>query len=345
MKDRIGHNKDAKKTAIHNKSYMNSYRLYSTRCFGILVCLLVTFLLLFTPFTAAAGIKETSYVYNLANFNGLILAQWVNIFVDKERTETYIVDPILRDIKIFDRNGMEIYVFGDDGSLGYITDLTVDHDGNIIIITNMDKEIKIIRCNYRGEPIGTIELKNLPPELSHFMPDRIVYREGKLYMAETHSLSIAVAALNGQFEKGYDIAPMIKVADNKRDENEMTGFYVDRDGNMLFTISVQFQAYRLSPDGTIESFGKGGSGPGTFGINAGIASDNKGYIYVSDKLRCVVLVFNNDLTFLREFGYRGNQPSNLVVPNDIDTDNNGNVYVSQGALRGISVYKMEYSND
>jgi len=310
-----------------------------------LVCLIVTGLFILAPVLAAADIKGESYAYNLANFNGVIHSQWANIYVDKERHETYVVDTTTRDIKIFDKNGMETYVFGDDGSLGYVSDITVDKDGNIILISRTSKDNAIIRCNYRGQPVSRIQLKDLPPGFSRFTPNRIVYREGKLYLAETSALKIGVTDMHGVFETGYDIAPLIKVADSKRDENEITGFSVDRDGNILFTISVAFQAYRLSPDGTLDSFGKAGGGPGAFGVAAGIATDHKGFIYVSDKLRCVVSIFDNEFNYIREFGYRGDRPGNLVVPNDIDIDNDGTVYVSQGASRGISVYKMQYTND
>jgi len=65
-----------------------------------------------------------------------------------------------------------------------------------------------------------------------------------------------------------------------------------------------------------------------------------GYIYVSDRLRNVVLVFDRDLMFQTEFGYRGDQPSNLIVPDDLAVDSSGNVYVGQAANRGVSVFKV-----
>lgn len=312
----------------------------------VIVHLIVTALFIIVPLSAGSAILGESYAYNLANFNGLVLTQWANVYVDKDREEAYVVSSETRDIRIFDKNGMEVYVFGDDGHFGYVADLTVDGDGNIIVISKKRALISdVIRCNYRGQPIAKIKLKNLPDGFSGFNPDRIVYGIGKLYFAEVSRLKIVVTDMNGVFERGFDIAPMIKVADSKRDENEMTGFNVDKDGNILFTISVTFQAYKLFPDGTLDSFGKSGGGPGAFGVAAGITSDRDGNIYVADKLRCVVLVFDGNFTFLREFGYRGNQPKNLVVPNDIDIDKNGKLYISQGGSRGISVYKMQYTND
>ena len=158
--------------------------IYNVCRFGIFTCLMFTLLLAFAPSHASASIQGEAYVYNLANFNGIILSQWANIYVDKEREETYVVSSETRDIKIFDKNGMEVYVFGDEGRFGYITDLTVDKDGNIIILSRNNAGLDIIRCNYRGQPKSKIELKNLPPDFSSFMPNRIVHQKGKLYMIE-----------------------------------------------------------------------------------------------------------------------------------------------------------------
>jgi hypothetical protein len=66
---------------------------------------------------------------------------------------------------------------------------------------------------------------------------------------------------------------------------------------------------------------------------------------VADKLKSAVIVFDNTFTFQYEFGFRGDQPHNLTVPNDIDTDDNGNLFVSQGANKGISVFRMQYANN
>ncbi len=122
----------------------------------------------------------------------------------------------------------------------------------------------------------------------------------------------------------------------------MDGFTLDKNGNILFTIPVFFSAYRLSPDGTMASFGAAGSGPGKFGIVSGIIADNRGNYVVSDKLRCVVSVFDNNLNFVTEFGYRGKNPQNLVIPSDLAMDGNNNLYVIQAGMRGVSVFRMSY---
>jgi hypothetical protein len=210
--------------------------------------------------------------------------------------------------------------------------------------------------NYRGEHVSEIPLKNLPKAFSKARPNRVVYAQGSLYLVDSASLLVVVVDERGFFERGHDLNKVLRPSlsreraqrelDNvdwkkKRLEFiELNGFTVDGQGNMLFTVPVLFTAFRLSPDGGVETFGKSGSGPGKFGVVAGIATDDMGYVYVADRLRSVVLIFDSSLQFQEEFGYRGDRPSNLIVPDDLAVDRNGNIYVAQAANRGVSVFRL-----
>jgi sugar lactone lactonase YvrE len=169
-------------------------------------------------------------------------------------------------------------------------------------------------------------------------------------------MKVVVVDEAGRFEKGYDLGRDIKPFVPRKhlqqelsiydwrvrqyEDIELNGFTVDESGNVFFTVPVLFSAFKLSPSGELTQFGRSGSGIGKFGVVAGIVTDDKGYIYVSDRLRSVVLVFDRDLMFQTEFGYRGGQPSNLIVPDDLAVDSSGNIYVGQAANRGVSVFKV-----
>ncbi len=289
----------------------------------------------------AIEFKE-SYLYNLSNFNGTIPYDWTRIVVDTERDEIYVLYQNL--VKIFNENGMEIYSFGEDGNLGNLADISVDKDGNILLLSYKDiSQLEIIRCNFRGERIGRIEIKNLPPEFSTFLPNRMAYQKGNLYLASQHSMRVIITDSEGNFKNGYDIISILGLNEKDRADTQMDGFSLDRDGNVLFTIPVLFKACRLSPDGKLVSFGKPGGLPGEFCIVSGIASDKNGNYLVADKLKCVVMVFDNNFNFIAEFGYRGLKPGNLIIPDDLALDSKDKVYVAQGQRRGVSVYKLSYN--
>jgi len=56
-------------------------------------------------------------------------------------------------------------------------------------------------------------------------------------------------------------------------------------------------------------------------------SDDEGYIYVADKLRCVVIIFDKEFRFQNEFGHRSLRPGGLIAPNDLEVDTQGRIYV------------------
>jgi DNA-binding beta-propeller fold protein YncE len=288
---------------------------------------------------------QASFLYALSDFTGPFLIGGGRMFVDKERNEAYIVYQNV--VRVFNENGLEIYRFNEDNSLGRLTALTVDRDGTIFFLSYNDRgEYGIIRCNYRGEPTGRIEVGGLPPDFANyqkFSPNYMAYREGQFYLADGRTLRIAVADKNGQVQKTYDLIPLFDLKEKDRADLEMGGFSVDSEGNMLFTVPVLFSATVLSPEGVVKNFGQPGSIPGKFGVASGIVRDNKENILVADKLKCVISVFDSGTGFLTEFGGRGNEPDSLIVPDVLAVDGSDKVYVTQGANRGVSVFRLIYN--
>ena len=285
---------------------------------------------------------DATFLYTLSDFNGPIPYNWVSISVDRERNEIYVADPKERDVTVFNEAGMEIYRFGDDGSLGSIMDAVVEKDGRILVLSRMVSGNSIILCNFRGEPLAELELKKFPSDFSGFSPNRLVCRQGLLYLLDADTMKIAVTDVNGVFQRGYSVSPLIDVPQDKLEQTDMEGFSVDPRGNMLFTIPVKFSAYRLSPDGEITGFGRPGGGPGRFNVVGGIVADDRGYYYVADRLKSAVLIFDKDFQFQGQFGYRGSRPDNLIGPKNLALDGEGRLYVSQLRSRGVSVFKITY---
>jgi DNA-binding beta-propeller fold protein YncE len=310
---------------------------------------LMLFVILFLMAYSASVCAEVkaSYLYRLSSFTGPIPYSWVELAVDKEKNELYVCDGSDRSVRIFNENGMEIYNFGEDSDVGNIniTHLAVDRDGNILLLSYKGDakgaSYSIIRCNFRGEVISRFQPQNLPSDFSGFSPSRIIYKEGRLYLVDKNLMKVAVTDMSGAYLDGYDLAAFLRFDEKKRADTGIVGFSVDKEGNIFFTIPVQFQAYKVTPDRKIVAFGQRGSAPGKFNIVGGIASDDKGYLYLTDTLRSVVMVFDKDFKFLKEFGYRGLGPENLIAPMELTVDNRGRIYVSQSARRGVSVFQVK----
>lgn len=309
------------------------------------------YLLIAALLTAAPGLwpatwagPSVSYLHSLSNFNGRIPYGPVKIFVDDSQNEIFVAESNI--VRVFNGSGMEVSWFGFDPALGLIRDLAADETGDVFLlsadISNPAQGVVpfLARCNYRGEFRERIEFKNLPAGFESFQPSRLTYRPGRFYLVDEAALRLAVVDAQGRFQQGFDLAALIDLEKDKHPDTEIFGFNLDEAGNILFTIPVLFRVFQLTPGGAIRSFGKPGSAPGSFGIVGGVAADRSGNIYVSDRLRSVVMVFDKNFSFLTEFGGFGDRPENLIRPGNIALGATGKLYVTQLRNRGVSVFSV-----
>ena len=305
---------------------------------GLAAALLL--LLMCAPPSSGAGVKAT-YLYNLSNFSGTVPYSWVRQSVDLERSEIYVVTG--DSVTVFNAGGMEIFRFGEDLDIGGFLDVSVESDGHILILSRVGDRFRVTRCNYRGELQAGIEIRNLPKEFARISPIRLLSRNGKLYLADLFAKKVVVTDANGVFQEGYDIAPFLADFEQKPGaEYGIDAITVDKEGNLFFTVSTLFKVFRLSPDRQLASFGSAGSLPGRFNIVSGVATDDRGYVYVTDTLRSVVAVFDKEFKFQAQFSQRGTGPGDLIAPRELVVDKNGHLYVSQSRKRGISVFRVTY---
>jgi hypothetical protein len=312
-------------------------RAGSTPRRGVLATWVACGLLLLLPTVGSAQVIPR-FLYTLSNFTGAIPYNFARLAVDPERDETYVVYG--NDIRIFNATGMEIFRFGDNLALGRVADLAVDGNGDIVILSYDENRPVVTQCDYRGVPRGAIEIRGLP-ESTVFSPNRMVYRDGRLYFLTTTTARVTVTDASGQFQEAIDLFADVDLGEkNASGEAEVTGFSVDGEGNILFTVAVAFKAFRRTPDGKVTGFGRPGAAPGRFGIVAGIVSDSRGNILVADKLKSVVIAFDKRLNYITEFGRRGSRPENLIIPEDLVVDRRDRIYVTQAAKRGVSVFSL-----
>lgn len=279
-----------------------------------------------------------SYLYNLSSFTGLVPYSWATLSMDEWQNEAYVVYQNM--VTVFNENGMAVHSFGDSIDIGHILDVAVEEDGDILLLAYNDKQSSVIRSNYRGEPQEEIELQDLPEEFAHMNANRIACRDGNIYLASEMEMKIVIVAADGRFIKGFDLIRIFGLEEKDRTDAGFSGFNLDKNGNMLFTVPVLFKANILSFAGEIVSFGKPGGAPGKFNIVVGMVADSQGNYLVADKLKCAIIVFDKDLNFVKEFGYRGEKPDNLIAPESLAIDNEDRLYVSQGRKRGVSVFKL-----
>jgi hypothetical protein len=270
---------------------------------------------------AAARAAEVSFMYTLSDFYGPVPYTIPRMTLDQSRGELYVL--YQNRIRVFSGTGMEVYEFGDDLDIGGMIDVAVDEETNIFILTTSGwRDFSIVRCNYRGEPVETFQIKNLPADFSEFKPYRMAYAKGNLYFLSPGNMKVVVTDREGNFKEGYSIRPLLQLTEKqKKEDMDIFGFSVDKDGNIIFTIPVLFAVFNLSPDGKLSSFGQAGNLPGKFNLITGVVRDNRGSYLVVDTLRSTISIFDKDYNFLIQFGHRGVNRDSLFAPNDIAEDN------------------------
>lgn len=292
--------------------------------------------------TAVPGrVFKQTYLYNFSTTTGVLPLSGVSLAVDYEANELFTFGDGL--VRVFNDAGMEIFQFGTDSGAPMPVSLAPVEGSDFVAIAMKDGERQLARYNFRGEVTSTVTLTGVPePFLRDFVPDVIRAADGKVYLVHRAKLKLLVVTADGAFVAARDIGPMVEPDPAKRVDLFMRGFNVDRRGNVLFTIADLFRAYVLSPAGELKSFGQKGSAPGKFNVVTGIAADDDGNVYVADILKNAIIVFDNQLRFIREFGYRGRKPGNLAAPEDV-VFANGRLYVAQNARKGVSVFKVEWN--
>lgn len=297
-------------------------------------------LVLCIPSLSGAGVNA-SFLYNLSDFSGTVPYSWVRQSIDPERNEIYVVTG--DSVAVFNSSGMEVYRFGEDMNIGVFMDVSVESDGHILILSRVGDHFRVTRCNYRGEPQTGIELRNLPKEFAGISPERLLSRNGKLYLADLFAKKVVMTDGSGMFQGGYDIAPLLVGFEEKPGaEYSIAGITVDMEGNLFFTVPTLFKVFKLSPDSRLSSFGSPGNLPGRFNNVSGITTDGRGNIFVTDILRSAVSMFDKGFKFQAQFGQRGLGPGDLIAPNELVVDKEGRVFVSQARKRGISVFRVAY---
>lgn len=287
---------------------------------------------------ATATVPEVKYEFNLSDFSGTLPLIGVRVHVDAASGETFVLDGGL--VRIFNASAMQTHSFRIDPELGRPADLAVEPDGDILVAVNAAQRFSLLRFDYRGAAKGSI-VPMLPESLASFGPN-VIERgpDGLLYLMSLQGFRLVAIRPDGGFVRSYDLAEILKIQADERGRLSLGGFGFDGRGNLLVTVTERFTAYVIAPDGTVRDFGVAGSAPGRFGVIGAITGDANGNLFVADRQRSVVLMFDANLEFVTEFGGYGSQPESLVRPDALALAPEGRVLVAQMAQRGVSVFRL-----
>lgn len=294
------------------------------------------------PAPAKAAEYKAVFMHKLSDFSGSKPFNAAQLKLDPFKGEVYAING--DSVSVFNASGMEVFRIDTDASIGSIVDIMVASDQKLILLASKNNHVNLLLCNYRGEQLGEITLKGIPPELKDFSPNRLYGRDKEIYLVSLSKMRLMVIDEQGTFIRTIDLAKALGFTEQERNDSGLGGFAMDQGGGFVFTDSVSGKLFTLSGDGlTSRVFGRRGSRPGQFGVPAGVAVDRNGNYLVVDKLRCVVMAFDRNFVFLLEFAKRGLNPADLIAPDDIIVDNANRAYISNLRKRGVVVYQLSSS--
>src|SRR5262249_9746292 len=196
---------------------------------------------------AAANVRA-SFLYPLSDTVGQVKLGWTPMVWDPVAAELYVIDDRNGVVDVFNDNGVIVYSFGDTTGFGGVRSVAVFDDGSPLVLAYAPSGWSIVRCNFRGEQLFRIEVRNLPRELTGdaSRPDAIFLADGSIYLSDKSSMTVAVFGVDGSFQKSFDLARLIEVSERDRGQVLVRALNVDRDGNIYFTVAEMFRAFIVS---------------------------------------------------------------------------------------------------
>jgi DNA-binding beta-propeller fold protein YncE len=251
----------------------------------------------------------------------------------------YVVDTYLRTVHVFDVKGSAYYSFpSDKANLVSPIDIAIENaKGNIYVSDSKEGIVKIFKDagkKFAGE-IGKGVLER-PTGIA------VNAKTSELLVVDTLNAHVFRFDLADHRLKG-------KFGGSGKAEGELnfpTNIYVNRDGIIFASDSLNFRIQEFTPDGKfLRGFGSIGNSPGHFSRPKGVAVDSDGNIYVVDALFDNIQIFDRESRLLMAFGRPGNGYGEFWLPTGIFIDQNDRIYVSDSYNKRVQIFQYLKGND
>ena len=156
--------------------------------------------------------------------------------------------------------------------------------------------------------------------------------DGKKYIADSTALAVFVFDKNDNltaiFGKELDIKPVDVVI------RQQKCYIADAANNQVIILDK-------NTGREITRIGKEGDGEGQFKLITGLAVDEDGNIYVTDKIKAVITKFNSSGIFQQTIGFMDTSIHGFVRPKGIDVDRKGRIWVVDAASEVAKIYNPQ----
>jgi DNA-binding beta-propeller fold protein YncE len=116
-------------------------------------------------------------------------------------------------------------------------------------------------------------------------------------------------------------------------------------GNRLYVCDLQAQHVVILDRHSgekIGEFGEVGDEDGQFRVPLAVETDEDGYVYVTDMMRCRVQKFSSDGEFIAGMGELGDYAGSFARPKQLAVDADGVVYVVDAAFQNVQMFNEDF---
>ncbi|MBO8125680.1 MAG: 6-bladed beta-propeller [Firmicutes bacterium] len=246
----------------------------------------------------------------------------------------YVTDTGIPRVAVFDPANKKAWYIGNEGrgQLSLPIGITVDSNDNIYVADAMQRQVLVYTPE--GEVIHSI---GDPTLLTNPTGVALDPEEKVIYIADSKSHCIFVFSK----ETGEVINKLGKPGVGPGQFNYPTNLFVDREGNLYVTDTMNFRIQAFDPEGKyLCEFGKAGDTGGCFARPKGVAVDSFGHIYVIDAAFNNFQIFNAQKQLLLFVGTGGQGLGQFRLPAGIFIDDNNYIYVVDQLNARIQIFRF-----
>lgn len=254
------------------------------------------------------GLKHLFTIYGYGDKPGGLLKRPYGVAVDKDGN-IYVTDTDNTRILVFDGKGKYLFKFGKRGEkrgeLFTPLGIDVDEDGNIYVC---DKDLhKIVIYDSEGKVID--EVREMFPLVPKVAGDRLyVATYGHVSIYDLEGNLLTKWGRRGRGTGEFDFPNGIAIDEKRKrvyvsDGNNMRLVAFDLSGEMLWTVGAP-------PKSMSDPHRR-------FNLPAGLAMDEKGYLYLVDTFDCAIRIFTPKGKELGIVGAMGEREGQFHYPSTI----------------------------
>jgi len=245
----------------------------------------------------------------------------------------YVTDTASRRVFVFDQERRTVAFLGDKepGKLSKPTGIAVGPDGSVFVADATLNRVFVYGPDSRlTVAIGREGELESPAGLA------IDGERGLLYVADSKKHQVFCYST----ADGAAVRTIGRRGGEPGEFNFPTNLFVDRDGHLFVTDTLNFRIQSFNPDGTLLNvFGTLGDTPGSLNRPKGVGVDGEGHVYVADSSFNNFQIFDQAGQLLLFVGSVGSGPGEFLLPAGLFIDRMNRIYVVDQGNARVQVFQ------